>query len=207
MKYLPYFLVIAALIFSSCNDEEPIDPMPEAVQLSTQLSLSLDGNQVDLVFDCDEQPGLYSSGSRTDVITGKFIFDQGYLRIPLTATQTMILNTIIYTEMDIRQMDLSDLATFIGAHPETFHIDIAIEEGSRTYKNVFYEPSEFEERNNVAENEAIQYSFGSVNSFDCLDNTNTIELDFNYAAILKEENMNDQKEIDASFQIHMRSWR
>lgn len=206
MRFFLFLVTLSLVFLTSCKEDDPVI-LPEVIENQHVLTLSVDGEQYDLEFSCEDAPDLYSMGSRTDVVTGKFIFDQGYLTIPLSAEQTMKLNLVIYTEMDIMEMDMFELVEFLEAHPETLHYEVAIEEGDQVFKNVFFGTGEFEERTVVAENETITYAFAEENTFDCLDNWPTVQLDLDYKATIKTQDEMASKEIDVNFEMHVRAWR
>ena len=58
----------------------------------------------------------------------------------------------------------------------------------------------------MAENEVFRFTTGEVNSFDCLDNWETVELNVEYSAILKTLDELDQKSFTSEFKIHLREW-
>lgn len=205
MRSILLLATLSLVFLSSCKDEDPVI-IGEVAENQHELALAIDGTQFDLDFSCEEAPDLYAMGMGTDLTTGKFIFDQGYLTIPVSIDQTLKLNLVMYTEMDIRQMEMSELVEFLEAHPETLHFDVAIEEGDKLFKNIFYGPGEFEERAMVAEDETITYAFAGENTFDCLDNWPSVELNLEYKATLKTEDITVAKEIDVNFDLHMRAW-
>ena len=209
MKNL-YYLLIPILIFCSCKDEIPfVDNDSES--LENTYVLNIDGVTETLSFDCTNAPSLYASGVRNDQTTNKFVFEQGYSFIPISSERQLIYTTIIYTNTDIRTLDFEGLKLLIEGNPDIINFEITFEEEGKIFKNQFYELSgfspQYEERNIVAENEVINYEIGNTNSFECMDNNETLEIEVEYSAIIKTEDELNQKNISLDLKVHLNLWK
>ena len=208
MKNL-FYLIIPILFFCSCKDEMPdVDTASET--LENTYILNIEGVQETLLFDCENAPSVYASGVSNDQTTNKFIFDQGYSFIPISSERELIYTIIIYTNTDIRTLDSEGLKLLIADKPDIINFEISFKEEGKLFKNQFYGLSgfnpQYEERNIVAENEVISFEIGNTNTFECMDNNETIELDVEYSAIIKTEDELSQKNISLDLKIHLGLW-
>lgn len=183
--------------------------LPENFQ--NTYSLTIDGETETLSFDCTNAPSLYSVGVRNDETTNKFIFDQGYTSIPISSGGEFIYKVIIYTHVDIRDLDAEELKLLLDENPDIVSFEITLTEEEKIFKNQFYELSGFnllfEKRNIVAENEVITFKTEDINAFECMDNNETIELNLDYSAIIKTEDEQNQKEVSLDLKIHLNLWK
>lgn len=211
MKYLIILTSFAFLLFNSCSDDEQGTPVVDVTpELESEINLNIDGVEETISFDCENTPSIYFSGITSDFTTNKLIFDQGFKEIPISEDRIFNYNIILYYENDISNLDINQLKAFIQENPETIQIEVSLVEEDLTYKNQFYDlnglEAMYEERNIVADNEVFNFALGQTNSFDCLDNSTTLEMDINYSADLKTQDEANVKSIDVDMTIHLRKW-
>jgi hypothetical protein len=179
--------------------------------LENTYILNIEGVQETLSFDCENAPSVYASGVSNDQTTNKFIFDQGYSFIPISSERELIYTTIIYTNTDIRTLDSEGLKLLIADNPDIINFEISFKEEGKLFKNQFYGLSgfnpQYEQRNIVAENEVISFEIGNTNTFECMDNNETIEIDVEYSAIIKTEDELSQRNISLDLKIHLGLWK
>mgnify|MGYP000306204154 CR=1 FL=1 len=209
MKIFQFLTLFLVILLSSCDKDNPVtETEPNVIQMENVMRISIDGNPAELFsFDCLNSPSVYAIGSRRDVQTGKYIFEQGFLKIPLANNNSLAFQTIIYSEDDISRIEGLDLKSLIETNPQILHADISFQENNLEFRNQFYNLSgleiDYENRNVVVENEQVNIVLGNVDRFQCNNEITMLEMNVEYSGVIKTIDGSSQKAIDIDFKTYL----
>jgi len=182
----------------------------EKDETESAILLTIDGAEESIIFGCQSAPSLYSVGYRQDGSAGKYLYDQGYQKIPLQENRALAFDLIMYTDIQIEELSASELKELLETNPQLLEIEVSLEENDLVYQNQFQElpslQSDYANKKIVAENEVLNFELGEIKSFECFDDASKIVLNLEYQAIIKTKDQQDQKSISLNLQIFLGEW-
>ncbi len=208
MKFSNLYLLFCLFLVLSCQQDDPgFEQITEPLEMEHVIEFSINNeDQEPITFDCNNAPALYGSEIRQDVSNDNYLFSQGFLSIPLSNSREIKYTFIIYGEDDIKNLEAMELKSFIENNPESIYFDIEFIQNGINYRNQFFTPEEFGNRNVVANDEEFNFVISEPSTSDCTDNSQVLFTSIDYTGTISTEDQSQQIELAVKLQAHLRTW-